>query len=483
MNMIKYLRGTWWGSDPVTLLTFYKSYVRSIVDYGIFVYFPNKKDLSDKLEKIQYSAIRFALGYRNTTPTNILLSESKLTFIKDRALFLCENFFFKTMSNSNLLSYNVIENYHRQNKHRTRRKNERILEKCILDNFNQTKKLSITSNFQIYNYDYYTTITSIPINTEVGERMKKTGETDPLKIINLKDASQVSIYTDGSKIPDNVSVGSACFSPNLDIKISKSIDHISSVYTAECLALSEAMGIASSQVDTNILIFSDSLSALMSLQNPKLNIKVNPYIHKTRDMYLRCIEQFEKNNKQINLYWIPAHTGIEGNEEVDALAKSATEDEPDSTCLPFTDFRELSKMKSLQNTNKVLTTLGLSKGKEYFNKYHSESVKPWFYYYQAPREFVVFVNRARSNHYHLAASLARTGLIDDPRCQCGHDSEDLNHVLWQCPLYSNTRDTLLFHLHNLNFHPPYNIETFLDTKHIKALKFIFQFLSKENIKI
>ena len=40
LNLIKFLRGTWWGADPDTLLIMYKSY---IIDYENFVYFSRKK--------------------------------------------------------------------------------------------------------------------------------------------------------------------------------------------------------------------------------------------------------------------------------------------------------------------------------------------------------------------------------------------------------------------------------------------------------
>ena len=43
LNMVKFLRGTWWGADPRTLLLLYKSFVRSIIDYGSFMYFPTQK--------------------------------------------------------------------------------------------------------------------------------------------------------------------------------------------------------------------------------------------------------------------------------------------------------------------------------------------------------------------------------------------------------------------------------------------------------
>ena len=74
--ILNFIRGTWWGTDLQTLLVFYKSYIRSIIDY---VYFPlNNKNNRDKLERIQYAAIRLVMGYKNSTPTNVLLSESKM---------------------------------------------------------------------------------------------------------------------------------------------------------------------------------------------------------------------------------------------------------------------------------------------------------------------------------------------------------------------------------------------------------------------
>ena len=44
LSIIKFLRATWWGAHPETLLIFYKSFVRSILDYGCFVHFPTQKN-------------------------------------------------------------------------------------------------------------------------------------------------------------------------------------------------------------------------------------------------------------------------------------------------------------------------------------------------------------------------------------------------------------------------------------------------------
>lgn len=158
LNIIKFLCGTWWGSDPETLLTLYKSLVRSIIEYGCFIYFPIRKNIAYKLEKIQYVAIRAALGFRKTTPTNILLAESKLPQIKDRATYLCNCFLARILSNNNsatqksLKCHNNI--YKRKNNNR-----QRLISQCISFSANLVKQLEININHCMYNLrlrnDYY----------------------------------------------------------------------------------------------------------------------------------------------------------------------------------------------------------------------------------------------------------------------------------------------------------------------------------------
>ena len=107
INIIKFLCGTWWGSNPTTLLILYKSYVRSILDYASFIYYPKLKKYREMLEKIQYAALRSAMGYRISTPTNIILAETKVCAIRDRARFLCRCYLSKIISFS---ESNVYEN-------------------------------------------------------------------------------------------------------------------------------------------------------------------------------------------------------------------------------------------------------------------------------------------------------------------------------------------------------------------------------------
>ncbi|KAK0073973.1 hypothetical protein PV326_012856 [Microctonus aethiopoides] len=69
-SIITYLAGKTKGMETNTALMLYKSIVRSITDYANFIYYPNTKSLSLKLERAQFQGIRTALGYRNSTPAN-----------------------------------------------------------------------------------------------------------------------------------------------------------------------------------------------------------------------------------------------------------------------------------------------------------------------------------------------------------------------------------------------------------------------------
>lgn len=48
LNLMKFLRGTWWGCSPETLITIYKSYIRSFIEYGILAHLPRSKKLLRK---------------------------------------------------------------------------------------------------------------------------------------------------------------------------------------------------------------------------------------------------------------------------------------------------------------------------------------------------------------------------------------------------------------------------------------------------
>lgn len=70
----------------------YRSYVRSILEYGLFVHYSRDGRGREKLENIQNKGIRIAMRYRNSTPINVMLAEAKIIKMEDRAGLLARNF-------------------------------------------------------------------------------------------------------------------------------------------------------------------------------------------------------------------------------------------------------------------------------------------------------------------------------------------------------------------------------------------------------
>lgn len=68
------------------------------MEYGGFLFHPLSTKSLKKLTGIQTKALRIAMGYRQSTPVNILLAESKEPPIYFRFQYLCMNFLTRTLS-------------------------------------------------------------------------------------------------------------------------------------------------------------------------------------------------------------------------------------------------------------------------------------------------------------------------------------------------------------------------------------------------
>ena len=76
-NPMRMVTGHSWGADKQSQIYIYKALMRSTIDYGCIVYSLACKTSLKKIERMQYKALRIALGAFKTTPTSALLVESK----------------------------------------------------------------------------------------------------------------------------------------------------------------------------------------------------------------------------------------------------------------------------------------------------------------------------------------------------------------------------------------------------------------------
>lgn len=187
--------------------------------------------------------------------------------------------------------------------------------------------------------------------------------------------------------------------------------------------------------DQDFLICTDSLSVLQVLTQMDINHK-NRYITETISKINMATRSSQRLNR-IKLRWIPAHKGLDGNEEVDKLAKEATQNHPSlvwkvAACDLFTIFREEMWSNSLNAWLQRAHT-PFNTGTKYFNTHYTNNTKPWFHKKSLPRKNISWICRARTDHYNLTASLHKVKIINNPTCGCGATEQNVNHIIWQCP--------------------------------------------------
>ena len=165
----------------------------------------------------------------------------------------------------------------------------------------------------------------INVDTSLNQMFTKQDPPDLIKSLALEAmqtySSSLAMFTDGSKDTQG-RVGSAVYIPEINYKYSGRIGDNLSVYTSELIAILHCINwIIDNDSNVmsnsrNVVIYSDSLSSIESLQTGKSNSR--PNLIKYIIARLNAIE-----SRNVVIMWIPSHVGISGNEQADRLAKQA----------------------------------------------------------------------------------------------------------------------------------------------------------------
>src|SRR6267154_675811 len=109
INLMRAVSGSNWGGNKKTLLTIYKSFILSRLEYCSFIYLNCSKTLVGKLDTIQYKALLIAAGALIGTSRKAILSEcGEIPLLLRREETLI-NYLLKIRNNSNNLSSSVLE--------------------------------------------------------------------------------------------------------------------------------------------------------------------------------------------------------------------------------------------------------------------------------------------------------------------------------------------------------------------------------------
>lgn len=107
INLLKMLCKGMRGADQFVSLLFYKSYIRSIIDYGCILYGGGSNSRLTKVDRIQNKSLKLAVGLMKSTPNEATLVESLVPPLAIRRQILAANYVVLQNSRCNHI-YNLI---------------------------------------------------------------------------------------------------------------------------------------------------------------------------------------------------------------------------------------------------------------------------------------------------------------------------------------------------------------------------------------
>ncbi|XP_047028029.1 uncharacterized protein LOC124636138 [Helicoverpa zea] len=253
--------------------------------------------------------------------------------------------------------------------------------------------------------------------------------------IDASANSEIKIYTDGSKIEGRVGAAVSIWIGNTETRTLKlALANFCTVYQAELLAICRATKEIRRSTAESFGIYSDSMAALQTVKNHGC---LHPLAVETRDN----LKAISRQAKIVNLYWIKAHAGIEGNERADALAKEAainSKKKPDYDLCPVSFVKRHARMVTLDEWN------------HRYNTGQTASITKMFFpdavaAYRTIRKVGMNAIRTQimTGHGGFSEYLNRFKCKENPSCICDPNTlETVPHILLDCPIFAQERYTI-----------------------------------------
>lgn len=478
INLMRYFCKTWWGGHPITMLNFFKSYIRSHLDYGSILLAKCSKKLLEKLDKVHFQALRICLGFMRSCPTNIILSESAELPLNIRRNFLATKLLLKAFSiQDNPIIQSVTEAYGAYNQSFgfwSRYYHVPPLIEGIDQIFPHVQDVDVVNMHHYYKFPLY-----FSKNEYLRLDLNKS-ENNSIKfreVIELKFKQKIKFFTDASKeVNKNVGVGIFC--RDLNLEATYMIPGYASIFVGEMFAIMMALNVIESKELEDSVIFSDSESALRALA-------AYPNFKDSQITFATKRKLFELREKQfrISLAWLPSHTNILGNDKADQLANIGKTNGRDAEikCW-FTDFIPILKEKFWSLWKGRWKEISCTKGKNYAEIVTFPYKSIWFRSCKDfPRKRLTTFFRLRSGHCLIPSHLHRIGVNADSLCECG-EIGTLNHIFFECNKFPALVDKLYKSLIGFYKTSPHNFTSALHA-HPIVVNIIGEFLDSCGINL
>lgn len=448
MRILKYLSHTSWGADKETMLTLYRSFIRSKLDYGSFIYGTASQSILNTLNTVQNTCLRLITGAFRTSPASSLCIEAQEPPLHLRRKYLLGKYMAKLKCCKTHPTYAAI---------------------FELDTKSPLTS-SVTSEANFEDIIPSTTLNFPPwIAHELDIRLDSSAhpKSSVLPCVLRQDfyamlaeySEHEQIFTDGSKLHNFTGCAVVTTEDAFQYKLSPDC----TIFTAEAIAILKALEYVESSKSQKSIICSDSYSVLSSLQSSSPSHPILIQMH-------NILQQLLQNRYSITLCWSPGHVGIEGNSRADKNAKeaalmvgpylpSASSDDKQTFFKHKLTKDWESEWREQQHLNRLSQ---LTSGR--VTHHQSATVKN-------TRRDQVILSRLKIGHTHFSHSHLIEGK-EKPQCQTCNTALTVDHVLLDCSAYQQIRLKLKLQncsLYDLLFSSDHTMNTL---KFIKETKLI-----------
>ncbi|XP_060534482.1 uncharacterized protein LOC132706844 isoform X4 [Cylas formicarius] len=323
------------------------------------------------------------------------------------------------------------------------------------------------ATFPCFNVDFFNSIAVIkPLKLNIN---RENAEIDIL--------THCLVFTDASKQGERVGFG--VYIPKINYKFSAKLHKEMCIATAETIAIKEGLRVALQRAFTKVIILSDSLSEISKIANGNSNTKMDYIMLQVREMMAKSM------GVAIRMAWIPGHSGIEGNEKVDSLAKIGKDlnirlnIKLDIHDVRNTILRDITNVIRERWKNPIQ-----DKGKRYRKLIQRNFPnRRWFSELAyIDRRHITTIIRMRTGHCAAGEHLARIGVRDSPFCECG-GVENLNHIFFECLITKVPGGDLYVNFRSFGLNLPLCVENMLSTPSAEIIQMVICFLDYNRIKL
>ena len=205
------------------------------------------------------------------------------------------------------------------------------------------------------------------------------------------------------------------------------------------------------------------MSALQAIESLKTD---------TNEIQGRIINKLHSCPKSISLIWVPGHCNIHGNEQADALAKSAVELEG-----TWEVPRDLKSSLSFGKTSINLLWQGQ------WTNLNINTVKPilgeWNTANRPTRREEIVLSRVRMNCTRLTHMTPYVNRTFPPNCQTCNSILSISHLILHCSRFTRERRPLVNYCRANNI--PFTLDSVLGDGNLEVTDILMHFLKETHL--